>query len=136
MGFEYPKYEKNAADQAIVERIMGKAPASLAADAHSPTRRQGAARWSATPKQRTQSAADLPPITPTTRAELDAMTAALTAARKEVDEGKCAKKDLYKRAAALYFAAVTRAHFPPGDPPADLRRATEPYEQRSHQGSR
>ena len=56
MGFDYPKHEKNAADHAIVERIMGKAPAAAANDeARSPTRRhQGAARWNATPKQRAQ----------------------------------------------------------------------------------
>ena len=87
----------------------------------SPTRRQGAARWNATPKQRVQSPADLPPITPSRTRELDVMMVALTAARAEVAERKCTKGNMYERAAALYFEAASRAHLPPGDPPADLR---------------
>ena len=144
MGFKYLKHEKNAADRAIVERVIAErsgagldagaafttagaddagpsSPTPAASPASPPggSGRQGGRRWSAARKARVLTAADLPAITPSSPLEQERMLYAYREARQQHRGATTAA--MYATAADLYLTEVTRAHLPPGDPPAQLR---------------
>ena len=97
----------------------GKGKAAAQADG-SGSGRQGGARWSGAHKVLSPTAASLPPIEPTSQAELDLMTASYAAAQQEYGAGNTTPS-MYRRAEHLYLEGVTRAHLGNGDPPVGLR---------------